>query len=331
MGARTLASALVPSLAVVGMLVATPAWEPGLKAQAGASSGALETIEVRPNIFAIVGAGGNVVVQVGPEGAILVNSGSAPMAGKVLAAVKALTAKPIRYIINTSDDADVVGGNAALSAAGLTLNRAAFNVGATGATIFAREEVLLRMSGQASAFPAEGWPAETFTAKQRSMYLNGEGIQIMHMPAAHTDGDSIVMFRRADVIVAGDVVDLRRFPVIDLERGGSIQGEIDALNRLMDLTIPAMPFVWQEDRTLLVPGHGHIADQADVVEYRDMVTIVRDTIQDLITKGMTLEQVKVANPTAGYRTRYGSDTGTWTTDMFVDAVFRSLKSSKGGS
>ncbi len=330
MGARTLASALIPTLAVLGMLFAAPVWESGLTAQAGASGDALETIEVRPNIFAIVGAGGNVVVQVGPEGAILVNSGSAAMADKVLAAVKALTPKPIRYIINTADDADVAGGNAALSAAGVTLNRAAFNVGATGATILAREEILLRMSG-GTAFGAEAWPTETFTARQRSMYLNGDGIQIMHMPAAHTDGDSIVMFRRADVIVAGDIVDLRRFPVIDLERGGSIQGEINALNRLIDLTIPPMPFVWHEDRTMLVPGRGHVADQADLVEYRDMVTIVRDTIQDLIGKGMTIEQVKAANPTAGYRTRYGSDAGTWTTDKFVEAVYTGLKGSKGGS
>ena len=143
-------------------------------------------------------------------------------------------------------------------------------------------------------------------------------------PAAHSDADSIVVFRRSDVIMAGPILDLRRFPVIDLKNGGSINGEVAALTRLVDLAVPAAPLVWHEDRTLIVPSHGRILDQSDVVEYRDMVTIIRDRVQDLIKKGMTLDQIRKANPTNGYRRQYGAETGPWTTDMFVTAIYQSL-------
>jgi cyclase len=149
-------------------------------------------------------------------------------------------------------------------------------------------------------------------------------VQLIHVPSAHSDADSIVLFRRADVLVAGDVFDLRHFPIIDTAKGGTINGELAALNRMIDLTIPAHPLIWHEDRTLIIPGHGRVCDQADLVEYRDMLTIIRDVIQDMIKRGMTLDQVKKANPTKGYRKEYGSDTGPWTTDMFVTAVYESL-------
>ena len=160
------------------------------------------------------------------------------------------------------------------------------------------------------------------------MSLNGDGIQVLHAPAAHSDGDSLVFFRRADVIVTGDTLDTTRFPVIDMAKGGSIQGEIDALNRLVDLTIPPFPLAFREDRTYLVPGHGFVCDFADLVEYRRMVTIMRDRIQDLVGTGMTLEQVKAAEPAQGFRRRYGADAGSWTTDMFIEAVYRTLSPKK---
>jgi len=156
------------------------------------------------------------------------------------------------------------------------------------------------------------------------MYVNDEGIQVIRQLGAHSDGDSIVFFRRADVIATGDVVDLRHFPVIDVARGGSIDGEIDALNRLLELAIPAMPLVYKDGRTLIVPGHGRISDHAELVEYRDMVTVIRDVVKNMMGKGMSLDQIKAANPTQGYRTRYGSDAGPWTTDMFVEAVYKGL-------
>ena len=162
-----------------------------------------------------------------------------------------------------------------------------------------------------------------------SMYLNGEGIQVLYQPAAHTDGDTVVFFRRGDVIATGDIIDTTRFPFIDIKRGGSVQGELDALNRLMDLSIHNLPIQWYADRTFLVPGHGHVYDKLDLLEYRDAITIVRDRVQDLIDQKRTLAQVKAANPTLGYRSQYGTDSGPWTTDMFVDVVYNELSARAG--
>lgn len=144
---------------------------------------------------------------------------------------------------------------------------------------------------------------------------------LLHVPAAHTNGDSIAYFQRADVVVAGDVYVNTTYPVIEVEHGGSFGGVLAGLNRIIQLTIPAD---WQEGGTMVIPGHGRIADEADVVEYRDMITIIRDRIQDMVKKGMTLEQVKAAKPIFDYDGRYGTTSGPWTTDMFVEAAYRDL-------
>jgi len=308
------------------------------------ADGELDVVQIRPNFHVIAGAGGNIVVQTGPEGVILVDSGTTGNAAKVLAAVRQITPLPIRYILNTSMDADHVGGNGALARAGLTILAGALAAGAGlgddlvtnsgGASVLAHENVLTRMSaptGQQSPVPFALWPTKTFAYNRYSMYLNGEGIQVIHQPAAHTDGDTIVFFRRGDVIATGDLIDTTRFPVIDVSRGGTIQGEIDALNRLMDLTIYNLPLQWTADRTLLVPGHGHVYDKLDLLEYRDAITIVRDRIADLISQGQSLAQVKAANPTLGYRSQYGADSGPWTTDMFVEVIYHELSAQKGKS
>ena len=151
---------------------------------------------------------------------------------------------------------------------------------------------------------------------------------MLHQPAAHTNGDVFVFFRRSDVVVAGDVFDTTRFPVIDVARGGSVDGVIAALNRLVDLAIPSVPIVSRDEGTLIVPGHGRVGDQLDVVEYRDMVTIIRDRVRDLIKAGRTLDQVKAALPARGYVRRYGADSGSWTTNDFIEAVYRSLAQAK---
>jgi glyoxylase-like metal-dependent hydrolase (beta-lactamase superfamily II) len=290
-------------------------------------TGDLEVLEVVPNFYMITGAGGNIAVQIGPDGVVLVNAGAANRTDKVLAAIRKLTPEPIRYIINTNADPDNVGGNAILAKAGQAFTR---NVGL--ATVLSTESVLDRMSasvsGKQAAYPVDAWPIETFITKVKSMYLNREGIQVISAPAAHSDGDAVVFFRRSDVLVAGDVLDTTRFPVIDLEKGGSIQGEIDALNRIIEIAIPSIPLVWQDGGTYVIPGRGRICDQADVVEYRDMVTIVRDVVQDLMKQGMTLDQIKKANPANGYRKRYGTDSGPWTTDMFIEAIYKSLTAKK---
>ena len=272
-------------------------------------------------------------VHVGEDGVILVDSGAAAMADALLKEVKAITTQPIRMIINTSADADHVGGNDKVGAAGVAINPDSFS-DEEHATVLAHENVLVRMStpkGNDPLFPVATWPNETFTSKFRSMYLNDDAIQVMREIGAHSDGDSMVFFRRADVIATGDILDLRHFPVIDPARGGSIQGELASLNRLLDVTLPAMPLVLKPGRTLLVPGHGRISDYGELVEYRDMVTVIKDVIEDMIGKGMTLEQVKAANPTQGYRRRYGADSGPWTTDMFVEAIYNGLRKPAGKS
>jgi cyclase len=329
--------------AVSGLVAVAMVLPLGGLAQLGAqsSTAAVEVVQIRPNFYVIGGAGGNILMQVGQEGVVLVDSGTTATADAVLAAIRRITPAPVRYIINTSMDADHVGGNEKLARAGLSILAGAVAAGAGlgddlmtnagGASILGHENVLMRMSaptGQQAPFPVALRPTKTFAYRMYSMYLNGEGIQVIHQPAAHTDGDTVVFFRRGDVIATGDIIDTTRWPVIDIKRGGSVQGEIDALNRLMDLSIYNLPIQWREERTLLVPGHGHVYDKLDLLEYRDAVTVVRDRIQDLIGQGRTLAQVKAANPTLGYRSQYGSDTGPWTTDMFVEVVYNELAAQK---
>jgi glyoxylase-like metal-dependent hydrolase (beta-lactamase superfamily II) len=298
-----------------------------------AAQQAPEVLQVRPNFYMIAGAGGNVGFQVGTDGVVVVDSGSASSADAVIAAIRKVTTQPIRYVIDTSADPDHVGGNAAVAKAGQTLFTQTGGAGLAadfqggGASILSVQQVLTRMSapaGKTSAYPVAAWPTETFNQPRKHLYLNGEGIEVFHEPAAHTDGDAIVFFRRSDVVMAGDVFDTTRFPVIDIAKGGSIQGEIAALQKLVDTAIPSVPIVSREEGTLVIPGHGRICDQLDVVEYRDMVTIISDRIRDLMKEGRTLEQIKAASPARGYTRRYGSDTGSWTTNDFVEAVYRSM-------
>ncbi len=292
----------------------------------------LETLEVRTNVYMIAGAGANITVQFGKDGAVVVDAGAFANAEAVIAAIKKITPQPIRYVIDTSADPDHVGANEKVAKAGRTLFQTnnALGEGMTNggaAAVLAAERVLARMSaptGKTSQYPTAAWPTETFE-RRKYMYLNGEGIEVLHQPAAHTDGDSFVFFRRSDVVAAGDVLDLLRFPVIDVARGGTVQGEIDALNRLIELAIPSVPLVSQEGGTYVVPGHGRLCDQLDVAEYRDMVTIVRDRVQALIKKGLTLDQIQAAKPTQGYTARSGADSGPWTTRMFVEAIYKSAK------
>ena len=294
------------------------------------SSDGLETLAVRPSFFVIAGAGANVGVQVGDDGVVVVDAGSAASAPAVLAAIKRISSKPIRYVIDTGPDADHVGGNEVLSKAGeqlfggSSIGGGAPNAADSVAPIVSAEGVLRHMA----TFPAAAWPTEVFHYSRKYMYLNGVAIEVLHQPAAHTDSDVLAFFRRSDVVVAGDVLDTRQFPVIDVERGGSIQGEIAALGRLVDLAVPSVPVVTREAGTIVVPGHGHLCDQYDVVEYRDMVTIIRDRVRDLIKAGRSLAEVEAAQPAKGYIGRYGNQGGVWTTDRFIEAIYRSLTKEK---
>ena len=309
-------------------------------AQAGAAAAGqaddVAVLQVRENVFMLVGAGGNVTVQVEPPktadvhdvsfnnemGVLVVDPGSAAMSDKVIAAIRRLSSSTITYIINTGPDAAHVGANARLAGQGQSARGGEGGNGVRGAAILAQQNVLARLSGRGA--PEENnpnaWPTDAFDENKRIRF-NNEAIQILHEPAAHTDGDSIVFFRHSDVISAGDVFITTGYPVIDLARSGSLQGVIDALNRILDLAIPAHH---EEGGTYIIPGHGRICDEFDVLEYRDMITIIRDRVRAMIKKGMTLEQVKAARPTRDYDPQYGATTGDWTTDMFVEAAYRSL-------
>ena len=295
-------------------------------------AGDLEVIQLRPNFFMIAGAGGNIAVQVGEDGVLMADTGLTSRAEAVLAAIKKISPAPIRYIANTSGDPDHVGGNEAVANAGQTLfggwttgNAGMF--GRAGASIVATENVLHRMSNPddgGSPYPDVAWPTEAFYLPRKYMFFNGEAVEFLHQPAAHTDGDSVVFFRRSDVLVTGDILDLRGFPVIDVARGGTIQGEIAALNRRVEIAVPSVPLVSREGGTLVIPGHGHVGDQIDLAEYRDMLTIIRDRVRDQINDGRTLDRIKAAAPARGYTGRYGSTTGSWTTNQFIEAVHHSL-------
>jgi glyoxylase-like metal-dependent hydrolase (beta-lactamase superfamily II) len=301
---------------------------------AQAQSGARPTIDVWPvrdNIYMLVGAGANTTVQVGADGVLVVDTKLAVGGEALLATLRKLTSQPIRYVVNTHAHPDHVGGNEVVAAAGSTI--AGGNVSGTigdaseGAAVLAQENVLVHMSTAMPPLPFAAWPKDTFIDGHKDLFFNGEPVQIIYRPKAHTDGDSIVFFRRSDVISTGDIFTTTGYPVLRAEDGGSIQGVIDALNYIIDLTVPADK---QEGGTMVIPGHGRLADEADVVEYRDMLTIIRDRVRSLIDMGMTQRQVQAAQPTRDYDGRYGATEGFWTTAQFVDAVYRDLKENQDG-
>jgi len=298
---------------------------------AGQADAGLEVVKVRKNFYMIAGAGGNIGVQIGSDGIVLVNTGAAAASDKVLAALKTLTDLPIRYIINADAGADFVGGNEKLAKSGYTIFTNALGGGGGlpnggGASILAHDSVLRKISTGKDAMPNGAWPNEAFFTPRKAIRMNDEGLEIFYQPAAHTNADSFVLFRSSDVVVAGDIMDTTRFPVIDLANGGSIQGEIDALNRLIDLTIAPTPFIYKDVGTYVIPGHGRVSEQMEVVDYRDMVVLVRDVVADLAKQGRTLDQIKAARPALPYETRYGTQAGV--TNAFVEAIYKSLQAKK---
>jgi glyoxylase-like metal-dependent hydrolase (beta-lactamase superfamily II) len=281
-----------------------------------AEPGGIRTFHVQGNVHLIHGAGANVAVQIGDDGVVVVDTGDAQTSDKVLAAIRQLSTKDIRWIINSHLHPDHTGGNQTISQAGRTVN-------GNPAAIIAHEHVLTRMT-EANR-PITERPLNSFFEDAKDFYFNNEAIFIYHIPGAHTDGDSLVYFRGSDVVVAGDIFVTTTYPVIDTKSGGGVQGFIDGLNRILEITVPKR---LQEGGTYVIPGHGRVGDEADVLAYRDMMVFVRDRIQDLIKKGRSLDEVKAAKPTLDYDPRYGNPKGAWTTDMFVEAVYRDLSQKK---
>ncbi len=332
-------------------------------APAEPTDGEIHVLPVQGNIYMLVGGGANITASIGRDGILLVDSGRKEMTAKILSKVlelaTAITAspnpnrcvglhcpqspfgwtspsmdaiiaspappKPIRYIINTSGDPEATGGNEKLSA----LPADAKIVGVTfppvgvapSATIIAYEKVLDRMTAAKAA--SDALPTDTYhvASYKLSEFFNGEGIKIYHEPAAHSDGDSIVYFRYSDVIAAGDILSTDRYPMIDVDKGGTIDGEVNALNAILDLMIPEFR---SQGGTWVVPAHGRLCDIGDVANYRNMVSIMRDRIRDMIERGLTLEQVKAAKPTFDYDGLYGSP------GSFIEAAYKSLKAKPAG-
>ena len=306
-------------------LLAVAAFVPQASAQqAPAPAAKIEAMHVQGNVWMLVGAGGNIAVQIGEDGILLVDTGLAQNSDKVIEAVRKLSDKPIRYLINTSIDGTATNGPISRAGAPVTggnLGAVAFE---NGATIVAHENVLARMSNvpEGQKVPnADSLPTTTYNEGQKEIFFNEEPVLAIFEESAHTDGDSVVFFRRSDVIAAGGVFDMTSYPHIDLAKGGNVQGVLKALNLILDLCVPRHE---QEGGTYVIPGKGRLTDEHDVLEYRDMVTIIRDRIQDGIKKGRTLAQIEAAKPTYEYDARWGSTTGPWTTDMFIEAVYKSL-------
>lgn len=306
-----------------------PSWAP---VPPGPAPGEVQAIPVSGKIHMIVGAGGNITVQAGDDGVLLVDTGTAAMSAKVLAALDAIpSGGPLRYIIDTTEALDHNGGNDAIVVTGQTVPLRAEDYGAgpqgildyDRASLISHLNLFTRMVvpvGDSEPRPESAWPDNTYSTSFKRLYFNDEPVVISHLPS-NTDGNSIVLFRKSDVVSVGDLLDLTRFPVIDVEAGGSIDGFVAALNELIGVVVPRAN---SAGGTLVIPGHGRIADHAEVVSYRDMMTVIRDRIRDMIEMGMTLEEIQEAGPTRGYDALYGADTGPWTTAMFVEAAYDSL-------
>jgi glyoxylase-like metal-dependent hydrolase (beta-lactamase superfamily II) len=313
---------------------------PLLIAVSVAQSPGLETLPVRGQVSLVSTGTLNSLVQVGSQGVLVVDTLAESSADALLGAVRTLAgSRPIRYVVNTHAGPEFTGGNAKVASAGsqLVAGNFAGQVGQAAvegvvpqAFVVAHENVLKAMSaptGTQPPTPFGAWPTDTFFQAEKTMYFNGEGIQLVHVPAASTDGDILVFFRSSDVIAAGDVYSSLGYPRIDPQRGGNVAGVIEGLNRLVDMAISEQ---FTEGGTRIVPGRGRISDEFDVVEYRDMVTIVRDRVDAMRKKGASLAQVMAARPTLDWDPRYGSTTGPWTTAMFVEAVYRSLTPAGAG-
>jgi len=297
--------------------------------------GIVEALPVKGSVHLVAGSGANITVQVAAEGLLVVDSSVAAMSEKVLTAIRTISDKPLRHIINTSGDEHHTGGNENLSNSGRNLNAGIGGQSGRepsrldGAPVIAHENVLHLLSGlkgEPARMPYGVWPHDTFYTGMKQLYFGGEVVEMLHAPAAHTDGDVMVWFRKSDVVATGDVYSTVTYPQVNLKRGGSVQGLLDALNRVLDIAVPEFN---NQGGTLVVPGHGRLSNESDVAEYRDMTTIIRDRIKLMLDKGQTLDLVKAAGVTRDYDAVYS--TPSWTGEMFIEMIYSDLTLSRESS
>jgi len=278
----------------------------GVFAQQDFSKVEIKTTKLAGNLYTLEGQGGAIGVLTGPEGVLMVDSQFAPLTEKIVAAIKAIDSGPIRYLINTHVHGDHTGGNA--------------NLGAMGVTIIARPQLRARLEkpgptatgAPGTPAPAAALPRLTYDAPM-TFHMNGEQVLLIPIPSAHTDGDTLVKFVNADVIMTGDFYRSTGYPNIDRANGGSLPGMLAGLNKIIELAGPS---------TKILPGHGAIVDKAAVASHRDMIIGVRDKVAPMVKKGMTVEQVTAAKPTSDYDAKMG-DTGT-TGARFVGQLYAEL-------
>jgi cyclase len=272
----------------------------------------VNVVKAQKNVYMLHTATSNLAVQVGDDGLLLVDTGDGPLSSAVIAAIRTLSTKPVHTIVNTHLHPDHTGGNVPFSKLR----------GVQAVRVMAHESTFNRMMDEAAAansnVPQSALPMNTYFTPNRDFFLNGEAVVLHHAPAAHTDGDTIVHFRSSDVVAVGDLFTPGGYPLIDMRNGGTVDGLLAGLNKILEITVPAR---YQEGGTYVIPGHGRLSDEADVVEFRDMVTIVRDRVQDLMKKKQTLAQIKAARPSRDYDGDY--DAGR-PADEFVESIYRSL-------
>jgi glyoxylase-like metal-dependent hydrolase (beta-lactamase superfamily II) len=313
-------------------------YAPGVDVYASHANGEIHPWHAHGQVWLMAGEPGdsNVTVQVGEEGLLVVDTGTAGLAPKLLAQIQRLAQEhgkdqqAIRLVVNTNGQADHIGGNAVVSAAGSQLvsgeelpQQSVF--GSKGAEVLAHQNVLMRLVAEAAAGTAYSsralWPTDTEDFDVYNSYFNGEAVQLYHPHEASTDGQLMALFRQSDVIAAGDVVDMDTYPIIDVARGGSIDGELVALNKVIEMSVPAGH---SEGGTVIIPGHGHLCDVSDVAQYKVMVTIIRNRVQFYKNQGKTLQQILALDPSSDYDQRWGATGGAWTTRDFITAVYKTL-------
>lgn len=295
----------------------------------------VRSLHVQGNVWMLAGAEGNAAIQVGPDGVLVVDTMTPQLADAMLATIRTIAGdKPIRWIVNTHAHREHTGGNARVAEAGEAIIAGNFagqagQAAANYAQIFAHENTAARLARGADGqtpLPVFAQPSDTFYTPEFDFFFNGEAVQLIHVPNAHSDGDVIVFFRKSDVLVAGGLFLTTTFPAIDTDADGHIDGVIAGLNRILDITVPEEK---QEGGTYVIPGAGRLADEADVVDYRDMVTIVRDRIRASIDSGRTLDQVKAMRPARDYEGRWSDSPAV--ADAFVEAIYRGLSTASAAT